>query len=346
MTLEEEWLSQILGENTKTLYIRGLHLFMQFLGVSKVEELKGLEKRRAETLTIQFYQFLQQGEKPISANSARAMCIPVQSVFKYIGTPLQLKNKLPPIGTKVEKWRPSIENLQKIYRSNDLPVKAWMSLSRDVPARISDLMTVTPEQIQSNEFDLKSKKEGVLGRVYISPQTQELFQQLSKSGLSLPTTSRGISDMMEKACRTAELPMLNQHLWRKIFASKCMDLGINESAWHFLLFKSVAKSDSTYLMNASSLREQWQKVVDALPLEPKNGNGIKTVELENALKAVESENAISKTRIDMLQKTLEEQAKKIEQLGENWDSLFKGAKKIVQRQQKEIEQLKQEGDKA
>jgi hypothetical protein len=199
---------------------------------------------------------------------------------------------------------------------NDLLVKAWMSLSRDVPARISDLMTVTPEQIQSNEFDLKSKKEGVLGRVYISPQTQELFQQLSKSGLSLPTTSRGISDMMEKACRIAGLPMLNQHLWRKIFASKCMDLGINESAWHFLLFKSVAKSDSTYLMNASSLREQWQKVVDALPLEAKNGNG-KVSKLEEIVFALEKENATLKARIEQLQSHFETMNKTIMNLNED-----------------------------
>jgi len=50
MGLEEEWLSQILRENTKSLYVRGLHLFMRFLDVSKAEELKSLDKRQAETM--------------------------------------------------------------------------------------------------------------------------------------------------------------------------------------------------------------------------------------------------------------------------------------------------------
>ena len=86
------------------------------------------------------------------------MVFPIQSIFKYIGTPLQLKGKLPAIGSKVEKWRPSLENLQKIYASNDLLVKSWMSLSRDIPARISDFLTVTNEQIQTGEFDLKARK--------------------------------------------------------------------------------------------------------------------------------------------------------------------------------------------
>ena len=68
----------------------------------------------------------------------------------------------------------------------------------------------------------------------------------------------------------------------KDIRQQLLDLGINESAWHFLLFKSVNKSDSTYLMNSSSLREQWQKVVDALPLEAKNGNG-KVTKLEEVV---------------------------------------------------------------
>lgn len=270
MDLEEEWLSTILGESTKSAYRKGIRYFLEFTGLGKCEDLKTLAK--PEVRIVQFFSWLQK-TKGLSANSARARCVPVQSLFNFLGMPLNIRHKLPEITSKVEKWRPSIEQLQKIYSSNDLLVKAWMSLSRDVPARMGDLLRVTYEEIQSGEFDLLSRKEKVLGRCYVSDQTKELFQQLKTSGLKLPTTARGIGLMMLKASKVCGLPNLNQHLWRKIFASKCLDLGIGETAWKFLLFKSVSRSDATYLMNSSSLRDQWQKVIDAISLVKTNGNG-------------------------------------------------------------------------
>lgn len=271
MTLEEEWLSTILGESTKSAYRKGIKYFSEFTGLDKCEDLKTLAK--PEVRIVQFFSWLQ-SKKGLSANSARARTVPVQSIYSYMGMQLKLRHKLPEITQKVEKWRPSIQDLQKIYSSNDLVVKCWMSLSRDIPARMGDLLTVTYDQIQLGEFDLLSKKEKVLGRCYISDQTKELFQQLKTSGLKLPTSARGIGLMMEKACKISGLPMLNQHKWRKIFASKCLDLGVSDTAWKFLLFKTVSRSDATYLMNSSNLREQWQKVIDSMPLVPKtNGNG-------------------------------------------------------------------------
>jgi len=280
MGLEEEWLSTILGESTKLAYRKGIKYFLEFTGLSKAEDLKTLQK--PEVKIVQFFTWLQ-NNKELSANSARARCVPVQSIYAYMGMQLRLRHKLPEITAKVEKWRPSIQDLQKIYASNDLVVKSWMSLSRDCPARLGDLMTVSYEQIQSGEFDLLSKKEKVLGRCYISDETKELFQQLKASGLKHPTTARGIGLMMLKASKVCGFPVLNQHLWRKIFASKCLDLGITESAWRFLLFKSVNKSDATYLMNSSSLRDQWQKVIDAIPLVQKANGKVQNLEEKIAL---------------------------------------------------------------
>jgi hypothetical protein len=284
MGLLEEWLSTILGQSTRLSYRKGIKYFAEFTGV-KCEDLKTLQK--PEVKLIQFYSWLQT-TKGLSANSARARCVPVQSIYTYMGKTLNIKHKLPEMTPKVENWRPSIEDLQKIYSSNDLLVKCWMSLSRDVPARMSDLLTVTYQQIQSGEegFDLLSKKEKILGRCYISEQTKELFKQLKASGLKLPTTARGIGIMMLKASKVCGLPVLNQHKWRKIFASKCLDLGISETAWKFMLFKSVSHSDSTYLMNSSNLRTQWQKVIDALPLIPKTNGKASQLDVDVIARAL------------------------------------------------------------
>jgi len=127
MGLEEEWISQILGQSTKKAYLKGMSYFLEFLGLSKCEDLKDLSK--AETRVMQFYQWLQT-PKGLSGNSARARVVPVQSFFTYIDRPLKLKHKLPQIHAKVENWKPTLEDLQKIYSLGDITVKCWMSLSR------------------------------------------------------------------------------------------------------------------------------------------------------------------------------------------------------------------------
>ena len=143
MGLEDEWLSQILGESTKKHYRKGVEYFLEFLGLKRAEELRDLPK--AETRVLQFFQWLQT-EKGLNRNSARARCVPIQSFFAYIKQPLNLKNKLPAISIKIEQWRPSLEDLQKVYRLGDISVKAWLSLSRDCPARMGDLLKITSEQ--------------------------------------------------------------------------------------------------------------------------------------------------------------------------------------------------------
>jgi hypothetical protein len=177
MGLEEEWLSQILGKSTKKSYAKGMHYFLEFLGLGKCEELKSISK--PETRVMQFFQWLQD-KKGLSSNSARARIVPVQSFFTYIDRPLKLKHKLPQIHAKVENWKPTLEDLQKIYSLGGIEVKCWMSLSRDVPARMSDMLKITDEQIQAGEFQILSQKEGVMGRAFTSQATS------ARASLSFP----------------------------------------------------------------------------------------------------------------------------------------------------------------
>lgn len=103
-----------------------------------------------------FYKWLQE-EKKLSQNTSRSYIIGLQSLFSYAGVPLKLKGKLPKLHMKIETYRPTTEDLQKMYSFGDLEIKAWLSLSRDCPARISDLLKITYDQIQQGEFlDRKS----------------------------------------------------------------------------------------------------------------------------------------------------------------------------------------------
>lgn len=86
--------------------------------------------------------------------------------------------------------------------------------------------------------------------------------------------------MMAKACQISGMvKRLNQHLWRKIFISKAIDLGTSEMVWKTLTFKSVPNSEGTYnLLNGSELRMHWEKIVNEIPLESKANGRIGTLE--------------------------------------------------------------------
>jgi hypothetical protein len=269
MGLEEEWLSQILGESTRKAYHRQLRYFMEFMGVKSAEELiKVREKERNfETKVIQFYKWLQETKK-LSGNSARASIISLQSLFNYARLPIRIKNKLPRLHMRIETWRVTIEDLQKVFRVGDITIKCWLSLSRVVPARMSDMLRITPQMIKSGETVVLSCKENVIGKCYFSDATRILYEQLEKSGKTLPTTQRGIDKMMQIGCKTAGLPRrVNQHLLRKLWISTAINLGLNEVIIKILSFKSVPQETLTYYLDRENLREPWQRVVDALPLE-------------------------------------------------------------------------------
>lgn len=288
MGLQEEWLSQILGQSTRKSYVKGISYFLEFLGFDTVNQLKTLMK--PELRVLQFFVWLQE-KKGLSSNSARARIVPVQSFFTYVDRPLKLRHKLPQIHVKIENWIPTLEDLQKIYRLGDICVKCWMSLSRDVPARMGDMLKITNEHIASGSFMILSHKEGVVGKAYVSPETQLLFTQLGEAHYSLPTTQRGIDKMMSKACLVAgTVKRLNQHLFRKLFISKAIDLGVSEIIWKLLTFKTVPATDGTYYLNGSELRTFWQKIIDGMPLEPRNGTSKlakkEYEELQNAMRVI------------------------------------------------------------
>lgn len=216
-----------------------------------------------------------------------ARTLAIQSFFNYIDRPLKLKHKLPQTHMKIENWKPTLEDLQKMYASGDICVKAWMSLSRDCPLRMSDMLKISPQQIQSGEFQILSQKEKIVGKAYVSDTTKELFKQMTEAGLKLPRTGRGIDKMMAKVCQIAGMPQrLNQHLWRKLFISKAIDLGISEMIWKILTFKKVPISDGTYFLNGSELRTYWEKIVTGIPLEKKTNGKANQTDVDMIAKAL------------------------------------------------------------
>lgn len=132
MTLEEEWLASLLSERTKWHHKNAMKHFIEYMKGKTPEQLIEMKKteRTFETRVIMWYKWLQ-SEKKLSQNSAKSCVIGIQSFFSYVGLPLKLKNKLPKITMKLETYRPTVDDLQKIFRYGALETKAWIIVKRE-----------------------------------------------------------------------------------------------------------------------------------------------------------------------------------------------------------------------
>lgn len=275
MGLEEEWMESIVSPRTRENYERGWKLFRQYTAKT-AEELLELRKaegrKRFETRVIMFYRWL--GEtKPINENTMRTYCIPVEAFFSYFDVPLKLASKLPALSMKIEKYRPTLEDIQKVYKYGDLNVKAWLSLSRDIPARVNDLLRISKEPL-TTEFIFKSGKENVIGKCYVTSETIEIWKRVT----DMPLTQKGIHKMLQKACDVAGVPHINPHLLRKWWHTTATNLNLNDTTIKILEFKSVPKEMLTYFLDREELRSSWQRVIEALPLEPKTNGRVSNIE--------------------------------------------------------------------
>ena len=322
MGKKEEWLTSFLKESTRKHNERSLRYFEEFSGLSpdQMIEARRVEGRRFSTRVVEFWKWCQTNKK-CSQSSASSVTFGLASFFKYFELPLMLKRVIPNTSMKIEDYVPSLEDLQKAFRLGDLQTKVLLSLMRDSPCRVGDLVKKVIPQLPKKEFMIESEKENVVGKVYFSDSTIELFNQMVKAGLSLPTTERGIAKILEKACKVADLPSWNPHLLRKFFFSVGVNLNINEITLKVLMFKSVPKDVLTYVLNKENLKTSWQMIVNAIPLEKSSGNGAERLDqLKDSMLSLEKENTNFKTRIDNLQNHMMKLEDKVELYGKTLQS--------------------------
>jgi integrase len=285
MDKEQEWLASLLKENTKLHHTKSFAYLKEYLKMNP-EELLALRKeegKRFNTRIVLFWKWLQE-EKKLSKGTSSSYVFGASAFFSYYDLDLKLKGKIPDTSMKLDVNVPTLENLETMFRLGDLQTKALLSIMRDCPCRVGDLAERVIPRIKDQEFLIESEKENTIGKVYFSDSTLELDNQLEKAGLGLPTTKRGIAKMIERICKVADLPIFNPHIMRKIFFTTASNLNINRDIIRVLMFKSVPKDVLTYLLNRSELREAWQQITNAIPLE-KKANG-KIGNLQEALDIV------------------------------------------------------------
>jgi integrase len=303
MGIKEEWLSSLLKDNTRKHHERNFNYFLEFTQ-SSPEQLIQLRKdegsKRFATRVNLFHKWLMD-DKGLTDNSARSSVIAVQSFFSYYDLPF--KTELSVTKMKIENFTLTLEDLQKVFRLGDLQIKTLLSLMKDCPCRVNDLATkVIPKINNQKEFMIESEKENVVGKVYLSEETSELYSQLKRTGQSLPFTRMGIAKILDRASRIAEIPHINPHLLRKFFYSVGVNLNINDSVLKVLMFKAIPKSDLTYILNRNDLRDSWQKIVNSILLESKNNGKISNLqqEIDNLKKDVNFQKNIIATTLKFL----------------------------------------------
>jgi integrase len=274
MGKQSEWLKSFSRPQTKKHHERSLRYFLEFTGRTEdqiLEDRKALGRRYGSRI-VEFWQWLQKAKR-CNESSSSSHVYDVASYFRFYELPLMLNKLIPDTKMKLEKYTPTLEDLQKLFRVNDIMTKTMLSLFRDVPARIGDILQRVVPELPRTEFMIESQKECIVGKVYVSDSTIELFNTMRKAGMSLPKTEGGVIKALQKACKIADVPFLNPHLFRKHFTSVAINLNINETIIKVLTFKSVPKDMLTYFLNRTELRETWQKVVLQTPLQKTNGNG-------------------------------------------------------------------------
>ena len=125
------------------------------------------------------------------------------------------------------------------------------------------------------------------------------------------------------------------HCMRKFLIDR-LSAYAGESQWKQIVGKSI---DEGAYVSQDQLSGIFLRAMPTLLI---NGNGVKAKkleQLENALRAVENENGISKTRIDMMQATVDGQNIKFDRLVGNWERLLKETKNIIQDQKRTVFKL-------
>ena len=127
-------------------------------------------------------------------------------------------------------------------------------------------MEIRREQI-GPEFMIKSEKANVVGKVFLSDETIDLFKKYwdivpkSEYAFSSPHDQTNINRMLKASAKKAGVKKkLTQHSLRKLWITSAINLGLPEIVYKILAFKSVSQDMLTYFLDREDLRDYWKKV--------------------------------------------------------------------------------------
>lgn len=329
MAKMNDWLEAIPSPQTRKNYRNGIRRFEEFIQ-KPIESLLELNDTELGHIVEKFYCHLKQNHPQ---NTCRNLVnCPIQ-YLKYFGKNPKYKKSLG-IYTTTLTTRDhllTVDEVREMWKIASLEekvmLKSWL-----LGLRISDACKLEWRQFnfkpsgEPKEILVNTRKEGITAHVFIDSEFQNylekqipvlkgdnkfLFQSEKGGNLKEKQLLRKLQCLQKKAGVEAR-GTFGWHIGRKLFLRTCAELGITSWNAQMMCGKAVDKSIATYI-NGIQLKNDAMKVHNVLKMENANqtNNHGRIEALEDALKSVEKENFTLKTRVDNLQKTVENQPERI-----------------------------------
>jgi integrase len=340
MRLVEEWLSGIPSPYTRKSYKSGIKKFEIEYFHKPIETL--IKNPDAGKEIERFYSWLREKH---GQNTCRSVTNSVMQFLKFHGTEIKIRRGLHIFKTvaTTRDHRAEISEIQAMAKVADLREQVLLEVYL-LGLRIGDVALLKWQKFdQSGEapvpIEINTKKEQVVARTFISEEFKQLlekyiplldrenpylFQSKRKQHLSTKQIDNILKGLIKRA-GIVNHGLFRWHTGRKLFLRTCPELGISSWSAKLMCGKSIPVDILTYI-NGVQLKDDFLKVANVLKLFPKTIPEAedKIKNLEEALEHVEKENRIAKTRIDYLQKTIEEMDIRItETISEKLDERLK-----------------------
>ena len=330
MAKMNDWLEAIPSPQTRKNYRNGIRRFEEFYQ-KPIESLLELNDTELGHIVEKFYCHLKQNHPQ---NTCRNLVnCPIQ-YLKYFGKNPKYKKSLG-IYTTTLTTRDhllTVDEVREMWKIASLEekvmLKSWL-----LGLRISDACKLEWRHFnfkssgEPKEILVNTRKEGITAHVFIDSEFQNylekqipvlkgdnkfLFQSEKGGNLKEKQLLRKLQCLQKKAGIDAKGKVFGWHIGRKLFLRTCAELGITSWNAQMMCGKAVDKSIATYI-NGIQLKNDAMKVHNVLKMEIANqtNNHGRIEALEDALKSVEKENFTLKTRVDNLQKTVENQPERI-----------------------------------
>lgn len=322
MKLVKEWLSGIPSKHTRISYTYGIKKFENEYYHKPIETL--IKSPEAGREVERFYCWLRERH---GQNTCRNVVNSVIQFLKYHGTEVKYRKALKIYKTvpTTRDHRVTITEIQSMAKVADLREQVLLEVYL-MGFRISDVALLEWRKFDQNgqppiPVAINTKKEQVVARAFISGEFKELLDKylplldktnpyLFQSKRRKHLSGKQINNILKSLVSRAGIKnhgLFRWHTGRKLFLMTCAELGISPWSAKLMCGKAIPASDDTYIHDVE-LQPDFLKISKVLRLFPRSTPEAQDEmkELKEAFQHVEKENRIAKTRIDLMQKNLED----------------------------------------
>ena len=218
-------------------------------------------------------------------------------------------------------------DLGKIYEFANAQYKALFALSASCGFGISDILKLEKEFIRNHIERAKAngsqycfieqtrKKTNAESLLIINPLAMESLEnwiRQNKKPRLFPLNEDACNDMLKKLVERSGVKKTGKIKFHKIRAwviSSLIKAGFQTQQWKYIVGKSIPISDATYMELKEAIEEKYPSLYAKYLNIQQQAQIVKTkdkeiTELRQAILAIEKENQTYKTRIDNMQKSL------------------------------------------